>query len=195
MAADSKFPLRSSSRLTHSEILRAALRPPSDKSSGPATTRLGKRVRTPLGAHDDPRAAKAVKTEHLNGLPAAKDTRRGGLITEPAAKASRGRSVAPLPPLRVTSAVQPRPNGAITTETKTTVHRNGETQIYDYSETRAVNGVVSKKSDRRTLRSHDGGSRSKSELSLYFPNYDDFINPEPQETGSSASMIASCRSG
>ena len=34
--------------------------------------------------------------------------------------------------------------------------------------------------DKRSLRSHDGGSRSKSELALYFPNYDDLISIEPK---------------
>ena len=34
--------------------------------------------------------------------------------------------------------------------------------------------------EKRSLRSHDGGSRSKSELSLYFPNYDELISIEPK---------------
>lgn len=35
--------------------------------------------------------------------------------------------------------------------------------------------------DKRTLRSQDGASRLKSELTIYFPNYDDIINDVPQE--------------
>ncbi|RDW81696.1 acetyltransferase SAS4-like domain-containing protein [Aspergillus mulundensis] len=35
---------------------------------------------------------------------------------------------------------------------------------------------------RRSLRSHDGGSRVKSELALYFPNYDQIISLEPPKT-------------
>ena len=38
-------------------------------------------------------------------------------------------------------------------------------------------------SDKRTLRSQDGGSRSKSELALYFPNYEELISTEPKEAG------------
>lgn len=38
-----------------------------------------------------------------------------------------------------------------------------------------------KESDKRTLRSQNGGSRSKSELSWYFPNYEELINDEPKE--------------
>ena len=36
-------------------------------------------------------------------------------------------------------------------------------------------------SDRRTLRSHAGGSRLKSDLSWYFSNYDELMNDEPRE--------------
>jgi hypothetical protein len=37
--------------------------------------------------------------------------------------------------------------------------------------------------DRRSLRSHDGGSRLKSDLSIYFANYEDIIGdvPKPRE--------------
>jgi len=38
----------------------------------------------------------------------------------------------------------------------------------------------SKPEDKRTLRSQDGGSRLKSELSIYFQNYDDIINDAPK---------------
>ncbi|MCJ1306516.1 hypothetical protein MMC25_000159 [Agyrium rufum] len=41
--------------------------------------------------------------------------------------------------------------------------------------------VVKKEADKRTLRSQDGGSRSKSELSLYFPNYEDIISTAPKQ--------------
>lgn len=44
-------------------------------------------------------------------------------------------------------------------------------------------GKASKVVDKRTLRSQAGGSRSKSELSLYFPNYDELISNEPKESG------------
>ncbi|KAH8692254.1 something about silencing, SAS, complex subunit 4-domain-containing protein [Talaromyces proteolyticus] len=33
--------------------------------------------------------------------------------------------------------------------------------------------------EKRSLRSHDGGSRSKSELAMYFPNYEQIISLEP----------------
>jgi hypothetical protein len=37
--------------------------------------------------------------------------------------------------------------------------------------------------DKRTLRSQDGGSRFRSELSQYFPNYDQLMSFEPVEKG------------
>ncbi len=37
--------------------------------------------------------------------------------------------------------------------------------------------------DKRSLRSHDGGSRSKSELAQYFPNYEEIISVELKEPG------------
>ena len=40
-----------------------------------------------------------------------------------------------------------------------------------------------KQTDKRNLRSHDGASRSKSELAPYFPNYDELVSIEPREPG------------
>lgn len=37
--------------------------------------------------------------------------------------------------------------------------------------------------ERRSLRSHDGGSRSKSELALYFQNYEQILSLEPVKPG------------
>jgi len=43
--------------------------------------------------------------------------------------------------------------------------------------------ATSKGPDKRTLRSQDEGSRLKSDLSIYFPNYEDIINDVPNEPG------------
>lgn len=40
--------------------------------------------------------------------------------------------------------------------------------------------------EKRTLRSHDGGSRLKSDLAIYFPNYDEIISDAPKDPGMSA---------
>lgn len=53
------------------------------------------------------------------------------------------------------------------------------------TENKALNieqsGSGKKDDNKRSLRSHDGGSRSKSELAQYFPNFDEIINPEVKE--------------
>ena len=52
---------------------------------------------------------------------------------------------------------------------------------------------VSSQNDKRSLRSHDGCSRSKSELALYFPNYDDLVSIEPKEPGRTSGSIGLCQ--
>lgn len=47
----------------------------------------------------------------------------------------------------------------------------------------ATKTASAKKEDKRTLRSQHEGSRLKSELSVYFPSYEDIINDVPQEPG------------
>ena len=69
-------------------------------------------------------------------------------------------------------------------------HVNGTTtaiqnvQAFNNNGTLTVNTKdVSGHNDKRSLRSHDGCSRSRSELALYFPNYDDLVSIEPKEPG------------
>ena len=74
-----------------------------------------------------------------------------------------------------TSAPQPISNGiAIATST---THNNANGPPGGEST------VTTKKDSKRSLRSHDGGLRSKSELALYFPNYNELISGEPTEPG------------
>ena len=90
------------------------------------------------------------------------------------------------PNSRITSAVQPQTNGTLVT--------NGEAHPHLVSNSTQTSKEKAplKETDKRTLRSQDGGSRSKSELSLYFPNYEELIGNEPKETGMSATLIPSC---
>ena len=48
---------------------------------------------------------------------------------------------------------------------------------------------LSSQNDKRSLRSHDGCSRSKSELALYFPNYDELVSIEPKEPGTTLIIL------
>lgn len=52
---------------------------------------------------------------------------------------------------------------------------------------------TSSQNDKRSLRSHDGCSRSKSELALYFPNYDELVSIEPKEPGRMSGSIGCCQ--
>lgn len=52
----------------------------------------------------------------------------------------------------------------------------------------ANNGPQAKDKDKRSLRSHDGGSRLKSDLAVYFSSYDDVIAGLPAQSGTSCAM-------
>ena len=57
-------------------------------------------------------------------------------------------------------------------------------QAFNNNATLTINtNDVSGQHDKRSLRSHDGCSRSRSELALYFPNYDELVSIEPKEPG------------
>lgn len=49
-----------------------------------------------------------------------------------------------------------------------------------------VHSTAAQTQDKRSLRSHDGGSRLKSDLAIYFSNYDDVIAGVPQSQGMSS---------
>jgi hypothetical protein len=49
---------------------------------------------------------------------------------------------------------------------------------------------VSSSTDKRSLRSHDGGSRLKSDLAVYFASYDDIIAGVPKAAGTCAAAAA-----
>lgn len=84
---------------------------------------------------------------------------------------------------QIATAYQPPANGTIVPN-DTSNTKNGSS-ICESTRARAVKD--SKKAagevDKRTLRSQNGGSRSKSELSLYFPNYEELIGNKPKEIG------------
>lgn len=66
--------------------------------------------------------------------------------------------------------------------------------IENVGEDTAVEKERNNKDDgKRSLRSHDGGSRSKSELAQYFPNFDEIINPEAKEKGMSTPEIGEAK--
>lgn len=68
----------------------------------------------------------------------------------------------------------------VTELTSTIITKDSTPEVND-----AVSGniVIPSRTDKRSLRSHDGGSRSKSELALYFLNYDELVSTEAKDPG------------
>ncbi|KAL8663950.1 MAG: hypothetical protein Q9202_003499 [Teloschistes flavicans] len=77
------------------------------------------------------------------------------------------------PPAQPARAVQPTLQSPTTTYS-TNQNKPDKTVI----ETRKLTSV--NKVDQRSLRSHDGGSRFKSELALYFADYDEILTDQPK---------------
>ena len=68
---------------------------------------------------------------------------------------------------------------------------NGESQTQSFASTSSaplLENTRKAEVDKRTLRSQDGGSRSKSELAQYFPNFDDIVSNDPKEAGTSRTL-------
>lgn len=80
------------------------------------------------------------------------------------------------PPAQPARAVQPTLQSPTTTYL-TSQNEPDKTVI----ETRKLTSV--NKVDQRSLRSHDGGSRFKSELALYFADYDEILTDQPKTQG------------
>lgn len=53
----------------------------------------------------------------------------------------------------------------------------------------AAPAPASQAKDKRSLRSHDGGSRLKSDLAVYFSNYDDIITGASKPAGTSPPLL------
>ncbi len=79
-----------------------------------------------------------------------------------------------------------RINGTTITTHNARIFKNNATLTADPTN-------VSSQNDKRSLRSHDGCSRSKSELALYFPNYDELVSIEPKEPGRTSASIGWCQ--
>ncbi|KAL8692527.1 MAG: hypothetical protein Q9218_002472 [Villophora microphyllina] len=79
----------------------------------------------------------------------------------------------PTPPAQPTQAVQPTLH--LPSTTNSTENRKQVKSTVKPQNPQDVNKV-----DKRSLRSHDGGSRFKSDLALYFADYDEILTDEPK---------------
>lgn len=78
--------------------------------------------------------------------------------------------------LRKSHDVRPPFNGAQSTDCNDDLALEGENTAIGSTD-------VTEKVEARNLRSHDGGSRSKSELALYFTNYNEILSMEARDPG------------
>jgi hypothetical protein len=88
---------------------------------------------------------------------------------------------------QIIKAARPQARAATASEKNPKVTESGEAQpnkephVAKRASLKAAGEKSRSVPDKRTLRSHDGGSRLKSDLATYFGNYDDIINGVPQE--------------
>lgn len=108
--------------------------------------------------------------------------------TSSAPRTGRGRGSPGAPHLTVNGdtddqhmTTAPRPNG---------VTDNGIAEIPPAVKSSGFRASVAR--ERRSLRSHDGISRSKSELALYFPNYEEVLSLQPTKPGKFYAVAFSC---
>ena len=146
---------------------------------------LGKRAHDVFLANDDYRPTKRSKPNSDSLLqPVLGKTRTYNSFTLSKSIVDVSHTAASSRPSpRITTAVQPLADGTlITNDNPNAVVKETEITSRIVNNGNGVQKTL-KVVDKRTLRSQDGGSRSKSELSLYFPNYEELISNEPKESG------------
>lgn len=181
MAAHSRPSLRSSTRKNESleEVL-----PTKGPENLMLNSRRGKRTRDPSPdsqcnastkkqkgqIHDTTRPKGVAPVEVSKSIPIRDKSGTKNLVTQV------GNSRTPDPPQRL-----------VNDPTTTALNE----QTFSRNNTLTINTTNTlSQAEKRSLRSHDGGSRSKSELALYFPNYDELVSIEPKEPGRLSSLTA-----
>ncbi len=187
MAASTRLLLRSSARNKNTSLEEV---PPTDIQQNPLpNTRRGKRGRdsSPGSASNasvkkqkakerDDTLPKAVRSEVQKSLP-IRDRSSTDAVTQV------GRSRRSEPPVQEQQQHQPV-NGSITAAQNAQSFANNKKFSINTNGTTNTNGNGAQP-EKRSLRSQAGGSRSKSELALYFTNYDELVSIEPKEPGES----------
>ena len=175
MAALSRPSLRSSSRKNANveEV------PPTDvQQNSMPSTRRGKRTRDSSPGSQSNTSVKKQKAQ-VDGTTRPKAIPRNQIFKSLPFrdKASTGDAVTQLGKSRkLDPPTQQSLNGSTTT--------TPNDQAFSRNNKLIINtGNTLTQAEKRSLRSHDGGSRSKSELALYFPNYDELVSIEPKEPG------------
>lgn len=177
MAALSRPSLRSSSRHNNTAVDDLADTHLHHHANHPPTVRPIKRVRDASPSVDnDVKSFKKHKPNAsalINSIPTVQPHKEEGSAARPSPLAHNNDAVA-----KSNHAQQVGSEDAIGINARSRFskkHRNN--QVADGAE--AGNNTV----DKRSLRSHDGGARSKSELSSYFANYDEILSTEAKKHG------------
>ncbi|MCJ1387432.1 hypothetical protein MMC18_000275 [Xylographa bjoerkii] len=183
MAVQPRPSLRSSSR--QSTFLSDDTATVGGSNTHPPTIHLGKRTHDTYLANGDHPFSKKLKI-NLPSLtyPHVLSKASATKPMSPGEKSPGGVTLSTTSALftsRTNSAVQPPADGIITTNGLTSVKEQLSIKS-TVKHHKGTNRKVVKVVDKRTLRSQDGGSRSKSELSLYFHNYEELISNEPKDS-------------
>lgn len=145
------------------------------------SSKRGRPSREPSSEHQHTQPLKKQKV-HLQRFPQPK-----AVSPIPTGKEFSTLPKVALTRLRKSREVRPLFNGAQSTDcNKDLALEAGNTAI--------GSAEVSEKVEARNLRSHDGGSRSKSELALYFTNYDEILSMEARDPGMMISVYCQFKS-
>lgn len=147
------------------------------------SNRIPLRARHSVHQFSSANQPKPTVSERLNS--SARKPTRSHLLPRPSAVADRK---PPNPPTKVT-VTQPH-GGLLETVNGVRAHLNiTDDDLSSKAPTprsESINGRASstgRPQEARSLRSKDGGSRIKSELAIYFGNYDEIINDAPRIPG------------
>lgn len=186
MANVARPPMRPSSELRQTRLTFAPVAPEdAHRNNTTISTRRTSRTSPLLALADDDKPVKQIAhTPTRPPLPARTNSRK-----RPAAALSPD-AIDTRPPTKVT-VTQPHGELLRTTNGVTAsigidaddVHSGRSTPRPGSAGKLAVPAPGSTSQDKRSLRSHDGGSRLKSDLPTYFANYDDIIAGLPKPSG------------
>lgn len=179
MAALSRPSLRSSSRHNNTTVDNLAITDLHHNATHPPTVRPAKRVRDASSSVDnDLKAFKKHKTNAsvpINSNPTVrpcKEEERSAAAARPSPLARDHDPVA-----KSNHAQQSGSQESTSISARSRFYKKHH--IHEADGAKAGNNTV----DKRSLRSHDGGARLKSELSSYFANYDEILSTEAKQHG------------
>lgn len=169
MAALSRPSLRSSSRRNTAVDSLADI--DLHRNANPPTVRPAKRVRDASSVDNNPKSLKKHKANASAPI-------SSNPTVQPCKEESSPRP-SPLAcddPLANSRHAQPSSEDSISASARSRFSKKRYNHVVDGPEA----GITV---DKRSLRSHDGGARLKSELSSYFANYDELLSTEAKEHG------------